>query len=242
MAKSTPSTQQHLDIEDIQDDLVILKSGNISLVIETDSLNFELLSEEEQDARILSFASLLNSVKFPMQIVVRTERADVNDYLDRLNSQREQQISEALKRQMEIYIKFIRNLTVKTDVLNKRFFVVIPKRFAVSKSSTSLIDNILGKKQEPDYSSNLASAKEDLYPKRDLILKQFKKIGINAWQLKNDDLVQLYYDIYDPDKVGVKRVDVGEGDYLAGMVSQARPKNSKEGILDQVMEGDNGST
>ncbi|MFW5702553.1 MAG: hypothetical protein ACOCXP_01150 [Candidatus Dojkabacteria bacterium] len=252
MAKETASTQEHLDIEDVIDDLVVLKNGNISLVIETDSLNFELLAEEEQDARILSFASLLNSVKFPMQIVIRTERADLNDYLDRLNQYREKEQSEALKRQMEIYIKFIRNLTVKTDVLNKRFFVVIPKRFVVSKKSSSLIGGLFGQKEEPDYSKNIQIAKEELYPKRDLIIKQFKKIGINAWQLKKDDLIQLYYDIYDPDKVGVRRVDVSDTDYFSGVVS-GQPANTtmqkvgntqvegqgstKGAILDDVMQG-----
>jgi hypothetical protein len=220
--KKGPSTQQHLDIEDIKDDLVILKNGNVSIILETTSLNFELFAEEEQDARILAFASFLNAIKFPLQIVIRTERTDVNDYIDKLQVYREKHISKALRRQMEIYMKFIRNLTVKTDVLNKRFFIVIPQRFAPVSKGFSVTDVFKTKKPEIDIYKNLQKAKDQLYPKRELVIKQFKKMGVRAWQLQNDDLVQLYYDIYDPDKVGVRRVDVTESDYTTGIVEPAR--------------------
>lgn len=80
MAK-TPSTQEHLNIEDIVDNLLVLKNGVVSLVLETSALNFDLLSEEEQDARILAFAYLLNGVDYPIQISVRTVRTDVSDYV-----------------------------------------------------------------------------------------------------------------------------------------------------------------
>lgn len=237
MAKKLPSTQEHLDIDDIKDDLIVLKNGDVSLILETTSLNFELLAEEEQDARILSFAGLLNAVKFPMQIVIRTERTDVNDYIDKLAQYREKQTSPALRKQMEIYAKFIRNLTVKTEVLNKRFFIVIPKRFVAVSKSFSLSDAVFGKKASYDKYKNIEKAKEDLYPKRELIIKQFRKVGIKAWQLKNDDLVQLYYDIYDPDKVGVRRVDVKSG-YTSGMVgalTNETQAGSPANLIDEVV-------
>lgn len=220
--KNLPSTQQHLDIEDIRDDLLILKNGGVSLVLETTSLNFELFSDEEQDARILSFASLLNAVKFPLQIIVRTERTDVNDYIDKLKQYHDQHISEALRRQMEIYIKFIRNLTVKTEILNKRFFVVIPMHVAPLSKGFSFSDALFGKPKQVDVYKSLQRAKDELYPKRELVIKQFRKIGIKAWQLKTDELIQLFYDIYDPDKVGVKRVEIGDSDYTTGIVKPMR--------------------
>ena len=58
----TASTQEHLDIEDIREDLVILKSGWISMVLSTSSVNFDLLSEAEQDATIYAYAAFLNSL------------------------------------------------------------------------------------------------------------------------------------------------------------------------------------
>jgi len=219
MAKNNvASTQQHLDIEDIKDDLVILKNGNIAMVMETSSLNFDLLSESEQDVRIMSFASLLNSLHFSMQIVIRTERADVNDYIEKLIKQRDEHISLALKKQTEIYIKFVQNLTTKVEILNKRFFVVITAAFSPISKNNSLTDLLFAKPHKSNGYINLEKAKVDLNPKKEFLTKQFKKVGMNAAQLTNDQLIQLYYSIYDPDKVGIKRVDISEAGYTTGVV------------------------
>jgi hypothetical protein len=76
VAKRLPSTQEHLDIEDIRDDVVLLKNSNAAAVVQTSAVNFDLLSEEEQDAMIFAFASLLNSLTFPIQILIRSKRLD----------------------------------------------------------------------------------------------------------------------------------------------------------------------
>jgi len=218
MAKQNlPTTQSHLDIEDIREDLVILKNGNIAMVIETTSLNFELLSEDEQDARILSFASLLNALNFTLQIVIRTERRDVNDYLDKLVSHMNAQTSPALRRQMEIYINFVQNLTTKAEVLKKRFFLVVSTNYPTLSSSPSIIDIFLPKPRTVDASKNILRAQDYLNPKREFLVKQFKKMGITAQQLNTNQLIQLFYDIYDPDKVGVRRVNVAD-DYTKEVV------------------------
>lgn len=219
MANKSPSTQDHLDIEDFRDDLIVLKNGNIALVLETNSLNFELLAEDEQDAKILSFANLLNSLTFPIQIVIRTERADVNDYIDSLIAQRDKHISVGLRRQMEIYLKFVQNLTVKTEILNKRFFIVVTTSFVTAAETSSLVGSLLSKPKKLNAYGNLEKGKNYLYPKRDFLLKQFKSMGLKIIQLNNDQLTQLFYDIYDPDKVGIKRVNLEEESYTAGMVS-----------------------
>lgn len=222
--KSIPTTQAHLDIEDIQEDLVLLKNGNISMVLETTSLNFELLSEEEQEVSILAFASLLNSLNFVMQIVVRTERKDVNDYIDRLSLLTQQQNSPALKKQMEIYISFIKNLTTKSVILDKRFFLVITTNFSLASAKPSMIDVFFPKPKVVDIGRNLQRAKEYLYPKREFLAKQFKKMGIDVHQLNTNQLIQLFYDIYDPDKVGVRRVKITDEEYTAGVVEPLAEK------------------
>src|SRR5690606_25690946 len=120
------STQDHLDIADIKDDLVVLKNGKVSLVIETTSLNFDLLDSKEQDAKIFSFAAFLNSIKFPIQIVIRTQRTDVAKYLKLLESYKRKVTSEAVTKQVQMYQEFINNLTESTQILDKHFYTVIP--------------------------------------------------------------------------------------------------------------------
>jgi hypothetical protein len=213
-----PSTQEHLEIEDIRDDLVVLKNGMISLVCEVNALNFDLLSDEEQDIKIMHFAALLNSLDFQFQIVVKTERTDITNYIDKLRVYREKQISEALKKQIDIYIQFINNLTANKEVLDKKFYVIIPEAGMVIER-TSLMKQLFGKKDRITNIKNiLETVKPKLYPKRDHIIKQFKNIGLNAAQLDNDRLIRLYYAMYDPDKTGISKLKLSTTEFTSGIV------------------------
>lgn len=230
MALMTPSklsTQDHLEIEDIRDDLVLLKDGRVSLVIETGAVNFDLLSEEEQDAKIKTFAGMLNSLNFQMQIVILTERSDLTAYLERLVAYREQQASKPLMKQIEIYIQFIKNLTYNREVLDKRFFIVIPE-VSAEVQRTSIVKQIFGKRiQITNRKAIFEKAKINLYPKRDHLFKQFKKMGIEAWQLNNDQLVRLYYSMYDPDKIGAQNLELVTTKYTSFKKNEtAKAQNS----------------
>lgn len=224
-----PSTQEHLTIEEIVDNMVVLRNGVAILILETSALNFDLLSEEEQDVRIVGFANLLNGVDYPFQISIRTIRTDVSDYVKKLEDYKNSQISNSLKRQIEIYMQFIKNLTTKNEVLDKRFFVTIPYRGSIV-SDPSLYKRLLGAKAKVSNVRKLVDrAKIELYPKRDNIVRLFKKMGITARQLDNNDLLMLFYEIYDPDKIGYQKIGLNIKDYTSGVVqpmtqSDAVPK------------------
>ncbi len=214
----TPSTQQHLEIEDIRDDLVVLKNGMVSLVIQVNALNFDLLSDHEQDVKIMQFAALLNSLDFQFQIVVKTERTDVSDYIDKLVAYRDKQISEELKRQITIYMEFINNLTANKEVLDKKFYVAIPESGSVVQR-TSGLRQVFGKKNKiTNLKSIIESVKPQLIAKRDHLVTQFKNIGLSATQLDNDGLIRLYYGMYDPDKSGIAKLKLSTTEFTSGMV------------------------
>jgi len=223
MANAT--TQAHLDIEDIKNDLVILKNGNVSLVMETTALNFDLLSEDEQEARIHAFAGLMNSLTFPIQIVLHTERTDVTKYIEKLRIVQGKQISPSLRKQIEIYIKFVKNLTINNQVLDKRFFVVVPAMLGAVQRP-SLMKSLLGGASDVviDIDKILNRAQLELYPKRDHVMRQFRKMGIGIRQLNTDDLIRLYYSLYDPDKIGWNRINITKSDYTASMVTPMKAK------------------
>jgi len=218
MAK-VPSTQEHLNIEDIIDDLVILKNGVVALIIETSALNFDLLSPDEQDVRIISFANLLNGVNHPMQITIRTVRTDVSEYIKKLEDYKNRQISKSLMRQIEIYIQFIKNLTTKSEILDKRFLVTIPYTGTVL-ADPSLVKKMFGAKQTRIENTQkiVDKAKVELYPKRDNLIRLFKKMGITARQLSSNDLLMLFYEIYDPDKIGYQKIGLSISDYTSGVI------------------------
>ena len=213
------STQNHLDIEDIRDNLVVLKNGKVSVIIETTSLNFDLLDGTEQDARIGSFASFLNSINFPIQIVIRTQRTDIAKYLTLLERYKARITSDSINKQISLYQNFITNLTQSTQVLDKRFYTVIPTN-RLPIVTTGWLRQFLGRERRIiNISELIIKAKEELYPKRDHILKQFGNLGIKARQLQNDELIKLYYSMYEPDQTGLEILNLREQDIERSLVS-----------------------
>src|SRR3989344_4461548 len=111
------STQDHLDIEDIRDNLVILKDGACCLILQTTAVNFSLLSESEQDAIIYAYAGLLNSLTFPIQIVVTTQKKNIANYLALLNAQKIKITNPLLKNQVEKYYEYVKKTVAENEVL-----------------------------------------------------------------------------------------------------------------------------
>src|SRR3990167_4676906 len=91
------STQQHLLIADITDDMVLTKEGGAAIILKTTALNFFLLSEKEQEAIIYAYASILNSLSFPIQILIRSQKKDVSKYIEYLGEEEAKQTDQQLK-------------------------------------------------------------------------------------------------------------------------------------------------
>jgi hypothetical protein len=221
------TTQDHLDIADIRNDVVVLKNGKVSLVIETTSLNFELLADREQDVRIITFAGLLNSLHFPIQIVIRTQQKDVSKYKEVLETYKQRSGTEAVKQQIDIYQEFVSALTYNSVILDKRFYAIIPTVLA-SSVQTGGLRQIFGKPAEVfNVDKNIEKAMLELSPKRDHMIKQFSNMGLAARQLNNDELIKLYYSIYEPDMAGLELLNLREDELL---VSAGRASRSRESV------------
>jgi hypothetical protein len=238
MAKTTKivsSTQDHLDIEDVRDDMLILKDGRVAIILETSAVNFSLLSEVEQDAKINAFAGLLNSINYNLQIVVHTENVDVSKYIVTLEKYLNAQTSEKIKFQIQNYIEFIKNLIKKNEVLDKRFYVVIPYvPFGVKR--TSPLRQIFGK---PDHIVNIASlmenAKLDLYPKKDGIVKLLMRMGIKTRQLRTEEVIKLFFKLYNTDSGVLPKARFAEEEYTAGIVSSHDDFSGSSNDLDDLI-------
>lgn len=213
------STQEHLDIEDIKEDLVVLKDGKVCVVIETTSINFDLLDNKEQDAKIYSFAAFLNSIRFPIQIVIRTQKTDIAKYLTLLDNYKRKLTSESIVNQVSIYQDFIHNLTETTQILDKRFYTVIPST-KLPVISTSWLRQVFGKSQKIiNIKQIIQKAKEELMPKRDTIIQNYGNMGVAAKQLTDDELIKLFYSVYEPDKSGLEILNLREQDIGSELVS-----------------------
>ena len=224
--KTQATTQEHLDILDIQEDLILLKNGNASLVLETTSVNFDLLSEREQDSMIGAYASMLNSLSFPVQILVRSRKLDLSSYLKWIDEQAAitTQANPYLREKITSYKEFIASLVQKGEVLDKRFYIVIPHFEAISVSRPSFLDFLFGKKpQGPriNKAAILERAKVDLEPKRDHLLKQMERLGIKSRQLATPELIGMFYEIYNPEQARYQHIAGGAGNYTSVMIEPA---------------------
>ncbi len=202
-AKVPFSTQDHIEIRDIIDDLVITKSNSVSLVIQTSSVNFDLLSEQEQTSKILAFSGLLNSLSFPLQVLVRTNRIDISKYIDYLKQETQRALSPGLRKQLNIYTIFIENLTIHHEVLDKKFYLIISHYGTGELTNPMDMAKIDNQGTKFNKKKLIERPKAKLYFKRDHLIKQLSRMGLTGRQLNTDELIDLFYDIHNPKKENV---------------------------------------
>ncbi len=199
-SKVTSSTQDHLAIRDIIDDLIITKTNSVALVIQTNAVNFALLSEQEQINKISGFAGLLNSLSFPIQILITTRRIDITKYLEFLKNQENNTMTKELKEQLAIYQRFVKNLIVQNDVLDKNFYIVISHYGSGNVTNPIQIAKAQNTGVMYNKRNLIEKGKAQLYFKRDHILKQLTRMGLTGHQLATSQLIDLFYDIYNPEE------------------------------------------
>lgn len=196
----TAPTQDHLPIADILDDIILTKEGGAALVLKTSSVNFSLLSEQEQEALTYAYAALLNSLSFPIQILIRSHRKDISSYLEYLAEQETKQTNPKLKALMQSYRNFVIHTVKKKNVLEKEFYIVIP--FSTLElgmnplSFFNLFSPVKTKKIPYPKEYVVKKAKITLYPKRDHLIRQTGRLGIKIQQLTTDELKEFFAEIY----------------------------------------------
>ncbi len=198
------STQQYLDIAEIRDNIVVLKDGSLRAVLLASSINFALKSEEEQNAIIQSYISFLNSLDFPLQIVIQSRELNMDTYLQGLEAKQREQTNELLRTQIAEYHQYIKQLITLGEIMSKRFYVVVPyntetqkggKKGFFSTMSTILSPATvlrLSQKQFIHHSTRLQS-------RIDKVISGLGSMGITGAQLSTQNLIELYYNSYNPE-------------------------------------------
>lgn len=206
--KTFPSTQRHLYISEIKQDAVILKDGTLRGVLEVSSINFALKSEDEQQAIIQGYVGFLNTLDFEMQIVIQSRKLDIRKYLASLDETAKQQTNELLRMQTLEYRQYIDELVTLSEIMEKRFFVVVPYSPFTKKRK-----NWFSRAQEvllPTRIIKLADAKFAKYLKEldrriSIAAGGLTSIGLQVTQLDTQRLIEVYYQLYNPTR-GTNRV------------------------------------
>lgn len=197
------SAQQYLDIAEIRDGVVILRDGSFRAILMASSLNFALKSEEEQSAIIYGFQDFLNSLDFPVQILVTSRRIDITPYLQELNRREEVQTSELMKIQLQEYREYIKELVKVSNVMTKNFYVVIPFAPLAAKEESTAARLAKSVRVRgglvPLTPTEFTRYKDQLWQRVDQVATNLRGIGVRIVPLNTQEIIELFYALYNPD-------------------------------------------
>jgi hypothetical protein len=205
--KNPNSTQSTLQLSEVRDNMVIMIDGSMRAVVSCRSINFDLMSDREREGVEYSYQNFLNSLNFPVQILVRSQRVDIGPYLDKLVTTRRSQDNMLLGVLMDDYINYIDVLSQEANIMEKSFYIVVPyfpggdaanlleqgkgffgKLFAKPKNTVTRIDTATYEK-----------AKSEIKNRVDNVIAGMFQIGVQSVQLDTKSLGELYYNFYNPD-------------------------------------------
>lgn len=204
------STQNTLQIAEIRDGIVILNDGSFRSVLMVKSINFDLMSLQEQEAVEYAYQGFLNSLYFPIQIFMRSTKIDLHPYIERLDKIKTEHDNMLLALLMEDYIAYIDSLSSQTNIMDKRFYVVVPffpfidtANPAIAQSRNFLfgLGNMFKSKDQKIVINevDLENAKTELRNRVQAVLSGLLQCGIKGVPLDTQELIELYYDTYNPD-------------------------------------------
>lgn len=202
------TTQKFTEIIDFIDTIVVMEGGSACMVIEITASNFALLSRREQDTRIFAYAALLNSLSFPIQIIIRNKRMDITSYIKELDEVIKTTKSPQLATYIQYYRDFVHEMVTVNVVLNKAFYLVIP--FSPLEAGVGGAVKTTTQKTQSPAETYAANAKKALQTKASSLLAQLQKFAMSARILEREDLIKLFYDIYNEGtNIAVEQVEPG---------------------------------
>lgn len=197
------STQRFIPIAEIRNDTILLKNGGLRAVLQVDALNFNLKSETEQQGIIAGYEGLVNTLNFPLQILVRSSRMNIDPYLEQLRSIGQSQKNDLLKRETFAYAEFVERLVDVADIMQKRFFVIVPLDQSVRRRG--MLEQFFGWLSPDDSTTKAAQRARDfaagaksLKDRVNLVQSGLENVGLTSKRLATHDLIELYYKIYNP--------------------------------------------
>lgn len=217
------STQQYLPFKEIRDGLVVMKDGSLRCVIMTSAVNFDLKSDQEQNAIIYQYQNFLNSLAFPLQIVVQSKKLDLTEYLAKLKDLEAKQHNELLRIQMTDYIAFVQRLLEVTNIMEKKFFMII-NYFPPDTSTRGFWQKLFPPKDEIIIKEkDFQLAKEKLNERVNIVLNGLGSMGLRGIILTTQEVAELMYVHFNPSTSRHQklfRVDSLTADIITGMEEQ----------------------
>jgi hypothetical protein len=212
MAKEpTTPTQELVDIKEVRDGVLYLKNGAVRRILIVSGVNFDLKSEMEQGLILGSFQNFMNTLDFSVQFFIHSRKVNVDAYLAFMRARMEEEQSDLLKIQIGEYVEFIRTFVEENAIISKTFFVVVPYESALSSAKGSGIASLFKKAMPGAHSTssgqteNAQEMLSQLERRVNQVVDGLTQIGLRAAPLENDAVVELFYNLYNPELVEGKK-------------------------------------
>lgn len=211
MADTPQPSQQFVPIKEIRDGVVYLKSGGIRQLLIVSGVNFELKSEAEQNLILGGFQNFINSLDFSVQIFVHSRKVNVDNYLEKMDVRKKDEQNELLKIQIEEYVNFIRSFVDQNAIISKNFFVVVPYDPITAPAAAKGFFGLFGK-GDSNEKKNITEKEnlEQLHHRTEQVIEGLNQTGIRAAVLENEEATELFYNLYNPQLVEKKTLDIAK--------------------------------
>jgi hypothetical protein len=205
-------SQRFLDVAEIRDNIVIMRDGTLRSILLVSSINFSLKSVDEQNAIVQAYMQFLNGLDYPIQVVIQSRRMNIDNYMRQLDESEKVLSSDLLKRQIRDYKDFVVQLVKLGDIMQKRFYVVVPLNPATDKGTVQkgfaqrlaeiFSPTIVGKLTEERFQK----LQFDLSLRVNQIIGGLASMSLNAVQLDTQSLIEMLYTVYNPELFETQRM------------------------------------
>lgn len=237
-AQAAAATQQYVQISEIRDDVVVLHDGSLRQIIKVTPIPTELRSQKEQEAVVFQFRSFLNALRFPVQIVIQGRRVDLSKYVQKLESVAAEEANELLRIQLVDYIDFIERLSNEVNIMDRTFYVVVPHSKVVSDATTkkNFLDKIMGGKKTKETvftTEEFQELRTQLIEKSQVVAGRLESMGIRSTALNTQELIELFYNVYNPEEAASERV--GDTSQITSAVIKHKTETGLPATVEEIL-------
>jgi hypothetical protein len=200
-AAAKSATQQFLGITEIREDIIVLKNGALRGVLAVSTINYDLKSSDEQEAIIAQYQNFLNSLDFPVQVLITSRKLNLDHYLEFLERKEREQQNELLRMQISEYRNFVSQLVDVSNIMDKGFYIIVPFS-PIESTEKGFLKNLFAlsnpKKNILEQRETFETYKTQLFQRMDQITAGLSGIGLRLAPVKTQELIELLYNSYNP--------------------------------------------
>lgn len=197
------SVQRHFPFKEIKDSTIVLKNNALRAILMVSSINFALMSEDEQKAKVYAYQEFLNALDFPVQFVIQSRKLNISGYLEKIQEIERVQENELLRLQTAEYREFVKSLVELANITSNHYYVIVPYSGPGIEKKKGIMDRLKDMFQPAKVIAeerlSFKKSKEALDLRVNQVISGLTSIGLRCARLSTQEIVELLYNIYNPD-------------------------------------------